>query len=245
MPSAGRLARLCVPTPHADYLRARLRPTRNGGSTLAMTEFRVHEEYDSVVENELWPVAEVLDVRPEPRSTEGPQGIAEGAGGAGRILVVCTANRGRSPMLAALLREALAELAPGVEIESAGLSAYELGRVGLGADPPIVELAARHGLDLSGHRVRPLSRELCEAADLVIVMEPWQREVLCTAFSEEADKLVTLNELAGWDAAGRIADTARLPREALEETLGRMRTMIERSLVEILRRLDHAPAPSA
>lgn len=198
--------------------------------------------------NKLRPVGGAPHVRLESRSTRGHREIAEdaNAGRAARILVVCTANRGRSPMLAALLREALAEQAPGVEIESAGLSTYELGRVGLGADPSIVELCARHGLDLGGHRARPLSRELCEAADLVIVMEPWQREVLSTAFPEEdAAKLVTLSELAGSDPEGRVPDTARLTRKALEETLARMRTMIERSLPEILRRLDRMPAPPA
>lgn len=149
-------------------------------------------------------------------------------------------------MLAALLREALADQAPGVEVESAGLCAYELGRVGMVADPAIVELCAEHGLDLREHRARALSREQCASADLVIVMEPWQREVLRTAFPENDEgKVVTLDDLATGDSASGVADTARLPREALEETLSRMRAMVGRALAPILRRLDGMPATPA
>jgi protein-tyrosine-phosphatase len=153
-----------------------------------------------------------------------------------RVLVVCTANRGRSPMVAALLRAAFADLegGGGVDVASAGLCAYEIGKVGLGADDPVVELLAAEGIDISTHRVRALDPEMYREADLVIAMEPWQRKVLQTAFRDE--KCVTLHDLARGDADGTVADTANLGSAALRDAYVEMRDAVEGAAELILRR---------
>lgn len=85
------------------------------------------------------------------------------------ITVVCSGNICRSPMAERLLRHALeAETKPLSEtkVYSAGVSAF-LG------DPPsrhAVIALQKVGLDLSDHRSRPLSGELMDITDLLLVM---------------------------------------------------------------------------
>ena len=139
-------------------------------------------------------------------------------------------------MAAALLRAALARLdgAELIEVASAGLCAYEIGRVGLGADQPVVELLAAEGIDISSHRVRALDPDVYREADLVIVMEPWQRKVLQTAFGDE--KSVTLHELASGDADGTVADTANMRPTALRDAYVEIRDRVESAAKLILDR---------
>lgn len=140
-------------------------------------------------------------------------------GGGSRVLIVCTANRGRSPIAAAILRRMLAErgLAERVTVQSAGLCAYELDLAGLPANPASAAVAAKHGLDLSGHIVRPVSRSLVEQSHIVIVMETWQAAVLRAVFRDKAMMIYTLRELAGPTQDADTPDIVGKPAEAIEE----------------------------
>jgi protein-tyrosine-phosphatase len=77
-----------------------------------------------------------------------------------RILFVCTGNICRSPFAEAVARGA------GLDVESAGLAAYE------GAEPTddAVAVARELGYDLSSHRARPVTEEMLERADVVVGM---------------------------------------------------------------------------
>ena len=138
-----------------------------------------------------------------------------------RVLVVCTANRGRSPIAEAILRRMLAEQGAGdrVVVESAGLCAYELEFVGQPANPLSIAVAAKHGIDLSRHVVRPVTRSLVQASDLVIVMEAWQTGVLRAVFRGPTPVIATLRELAGVEDDPNTPDIAGLPQEAIEQYL--------------------------
>ncbi len=84
-----------------------------------------------------------------------------------RILLVCTGNTCRSPMAEALLRRELE--ARGVEdvvVESAGTGAWE----GVPASEGSYLVALEHGLDLSAHRSRLLTREMVDGATLILTM---------------------------------------------------------------------------
>jgi protein-tyrosine-phosphatase len=77
-----------------------------------------------------------------------------------RVLFVCTGNICRSPFAEAVARRA------GLDVESAGLSAYE----GAGPTDDALAVARELGYDLSSHRARPLTKEMLERADLVVGM---------------------------------------------------------------------------
>jgi protein-tyrosine-phosphatase len=83
------------------------------------------------------------------------------------ILLVCTGNTCRSPIAEGLLREALA--ARGIDqvtVASAGTGAWEGAPVSEGA----YLVGLEHGLDLSEHCARLLTRDLVREADLVLTM---------------------------------------------------------------------------
>jgi len=113
------------------------------------------------------------------------------------ILLVCTGNTCRSPMAEEILRRALAaRAADGVTLGSAGTGAWDGAPVSEGA----YLVALEHGLDLSAHRARLLTRELVEPADLVLTMARHHR-----ARVEElggAGKTFLLSEYAGRGRAG-------------------------------------------
>ena len=86
-----------------------------------------------------------------------------------RVLFVCTGNTCRSPTAEALARRFLRERGwDHVTVESAGTHAFP----GAPASGGALRAAARHGIDLSEHRSRPLTPEMVAGADMVLTMSP-------------------------------------------------------------------------
>ena len=83
-----------------------------------------------------------------------------------RLLFVCTGNTCRSPLAVVALRAELKDDADLVELGSAGTAAI----AGQPASEGAQRVVAVDGLDLAGHRSRPLTPELARSADLVLVM---------------------------------------------------------------------------
>jgi protein-tyrosine phosphatase len=107
------------------------------------------------------------------------------------ILVVCTANRVRSPMAAAMLARACADSGVPVGISSAGLL-----RGGHPADPTAVVVAQERGLDLRDHVSREVRPDLLQASDLVIVMTRDHLRQLAVLEPSAFVRTFTLPELA-------------------------------------------------
>lgn len=120
------------------------------------------------------------------------------------ILTLCTGNICRSPIAAALLAREFPEKI----VLSAGLGAL----VGEPADPLSIEVAAAHGLDVSGHRGLQLAAWMCHSADLILVMEEDQKAELEQKYPLTRGKVFRLGDLGNFD----IADPYRQPKAAFE-----------------------------
>ncbi|MGH7700577.1 MAG: hypothetical protein ACREMJ_08695 [Gemmatimonadales bacterium] len=132
------------------------------------------------------------------------------------VLVACHGNICRSPFAAGLLRR---------EIDGRGIRVESAGFVGFDRPPPPEALAAaaRCGLDLSGHRSRPLARTLVFEADLIVVMDAAQRRALCDRFGCSPGAVIVLGDLDPERIGTRgIPDPVNQPAEAFDECYARI-----------------------
>ena len=120
------------------------------------------------------------------------------------ILILCVGNICRSPTAEALLKQEF----PEKKIWSAGLGAL----IGSPADPLSVEVAAAHGVDMSAHRAQQLASWMCQAADLILVMEQFQKTEVEQQHPLVRGKVFRLGELGKFD----IADPYRQPVAAFD-----------------------------
>ena len=123
----------------------------------------------------------------------------------GNILVVCTANICRSPMAAALLKHALAgqpEPLRSLEVVSAGVSA----RGGEPATEHAIATLKKVGLDLTGHRSRPLNDGMLDQALAVICMTESHRAVIRFTAARPPGNLWLFREFMPQKANKEIAD---------------------------------------
>lgn len=109
-----------------------------------------------------------------------------------RVLTVCTHNRTRSVMMAALVESMLtSRLGPGsVTVESSGF-----GPPGLPAIDEAIAAMARRDLDVTAHRSRVTTVDLIDGADVIVTAER-DHVVRVAALSPPAfGRAVTLPEL--------------------------------------------------
>jgi protein-tyrosine phosphatase len=109
-----------------------------------------------------------------------------------RILTVCSHNRTRSVMMAALFDSMLSERLGRVTVRSSGF-----GPEGIPAIDDAVEAMKRRGLDVSQHRSRSTTAALVDGADVIITAER-AHVVKIAALSPSAfARAMTLPELLG------------------------------------------------
>lgn len=146
-----------------------------------------------------------------------------------RLLFVCTGNTCRSPLAEALTREGVRRRGwRHVEVASAGVAAASGEPASRGSS----EAAARHGLDLTGHRASPLTTEALDQADLVLAMSPGHLTRLAELGADRKASLLT-DFAAAVDPEGVpevVPDPFGGPDEAYEATYVLLERLVERAL---------------
>ncbi len=123
------------------------------------------------------------------------------------VLVVCVGNICRSPMAQGLMTSAL----PGLNVASAGLEAM----VGQPADPTARELLEERGIRIDQHRAQQINLDLCQRADLILVMDREQRRAVQDRYLFAAGKVFRLCEFSDED----VPDPYRAKRSVFEHSL--------------------------
>ena len=111
-----------------------------------------------------------------------------------RILVICTANICRSPVAAALLRDRLRQRGLGDwTVSSAGTWATAARP----ASRYSIDVAGRHGFNITDHRATMVHERHLREADLALTMEDGHAEALRAEFPTHAHKVYLLTEMVG------------------------------------------------
>lgn len=149
------------------------------------------------------------------------------------ILVVCTANICRSPVVEALLK---------IKLQENGRSHWSVHSAGTWATVPrgpsrySLKLMQEQGIDIRAHRAKMVDENAVAQADLVLGMETGHVEALQAEFPEHAHKIHLLSELIGrhysiQDPYGKDEDEYRqMVREVtyiLDNGLGRLIDWVE------------------
>ena len=111
-----------------------------------------------------------------------------------KILIVCTANRCRSPMTERLFKKILQSQGqpPGEWlVTSAGAWTVD----GIPPDDNLIAAMAAFGIDIGDHRSRMLDAAIMADQDLVLVMEDHHKEALCFEFPAQSDRVFLLSEM--------------------------------------------------
>jgi protein-tyrosine-phosphatase len=118
------------------------------------------------------------------------------------LLFVCTGNTCRSPLAAAIARQAVGERGwTHVSVQSAGIATM----AGAPASQGALVVAQEHGLELETHVSQPLTRELVDWADLILGMGHSHLVGIAELGAADKSALVTDFLAEEW-AGGAIAD---------------------------------------
>lgn len=137
------------------------------------------------------------------------------------LLFVCTGNVCRSPMAEYLMRKRLGRSSAWT-VGSAGLAALP----GMKASQNAVEVLGEMGLDLAPHRSRLLTRDLVDAANVLVVMTASHRDQMNRLFRDAREKVFLLRSFDPAadsedleDPIGAEVSTYRQIRDAIESAL--------------------------
>jgi protein-tyrosine-phosphatase len=129
------------------------------------------------------------------------------------ILFVCTGNICRSPMAEGLMAHMLAARSMGgFRVRSAGTVALD----GRPAEPHAVVAARELGADIADHRARSLDPAMALQADLILVMEQGQAELIARVLptDQQAQRLRLLGAYIPDRPSAEIDDPYGLPLDA-------------------------------
>lgn len=148
-----------------------------------------------------------------------------------RVIFVCTGNICRSPLAEALLVRELAERgADGFEVSSAGTGAWN----GTPASEGAYLVGLEHGLDLSRHRARPLTRDVVREADVVLTMSRHHR-IRAQELGGEGRTYV-LGEYVGLSGPeAEVSDPFGSDLDVYRDTYGRLEGLVRDAADRLIR----------
>ena len=119
------------------------------------------------------------------------------------ILFVCTGNTCRSPMAEWILKTELnKESINDFTVSSAGISVIFPS----GPSNHAVEVMKKDGIDISLHQSKQITNDMIKEADLILTMTVNHKDTITNAFSETADKVLTLKEYIKHTNDNRVLD---------------------------------------
>ena len=105
----------------------------------------------------------------------------------------------------------MAKAMPELQVSSAGIGAI----IGYPADPIARELMNERGINIDAHRARQTNLDMCQRADLILVMDREQRRVVEQRYPFTSGKVFRICEASGQD----VPDPYRALRGAFEQSL--------------------------
>ncbi len=122
------------------------------------------------------------------------------------IIVACRANITRSAYLHAYMEHYLKEHMPYARKKVRILSAGVEARTGSSASQVVKHVARTRGFSLGNHRSDPFTKKLVKQADVILVMEQWQKDMLLDRFPQAKGKTFRLMEYLWHDDPEEICD---------------------------------------
>lgn len=150
-----------------------------------------------------------------------------------RLLFVCTGNTCRSPMAEGLCRRYLAERLGcridqlqrlGYSIQSAGITEIS----GIPASSGARAACAARGVDIGGHKSRPLTAELIQQSDLILAMDQMHIDEVLTLAPEVRDRCMLLDEMRP------IQDPVGQSAEVFEQCADQIWVAIDKRIRELV-----------
>ncbi len=161
------------------------------------------------------------------------------------ILVVCSGNTCRSPFAEGLLRQLLPNrLRSPAQVFSAGTSAA----AGEPVTPNALLAAKEFGVDLSGKSSTPLTLDLIDQADMILVMEKRHRDRIVRMSPAASAKTRVVTELApGSSASGTagaastagVADPFGSGLETYHRCFAELRAILTEAVPHIAEMIEH------
>lgn len=133
------------------------------------------------------------------------------------ILVVCMGNICRSPTGERLLQTHF----PNKKVHSAGIIAKE----NMPAYESAIRIAQNHHLSLDNHQSRRLTKELCQEADLILVMENDHIDKVHQQFPETRGKVMLFGQ---WLNKIEIPD----PHKRSDEMFEHVYQLMEKAVIQ-------------